>query len=85
MGGDDMTCKECIHEDVCKIRHFPALFGLTGDGCPHSKNKAKMLEVSDTSIIFTKDSWLVLNMESKDLGAAIKSIIDHCTRTAMRW
>lgn len=28
-----MTCKQCIHESVCKIRHFPSIFGLTGDGC----------------------------------------------------
>lgn len=40
-----MSCRDCIHEDVCKIRHFPSVFGLTGDGCPHFKNKADVVEV----------------------------------------
>ena len=39
------SCKECLHVDVCKIRHFPSLFGLTGDGCDHFKNKANLVEV----------------------------------------
>lgn len=47
-----MTCKDCIHEDVCKIRHFPSMFGLTGDGCPDFKNKANFVEVE------TIKSWL---------------------------
>lgn len=40
-----MNCKDCIHEDVCKIRYFPSIFGLTGDGCPDFKNKADVVEV----------------------------------------
>jgi hypothetical protein len=38
-------CEDCIHEDVCKIRHFPSMFGLTGNGCPDFKNKADVVEV----------------------------------------
>ena len=39
------TCKDCVHYDVCKIIHFPSIFGLTGDGCDHFKNKANVIEV----------------------------------------
>lgn len=40
-----MSCKDSLHEDVCKIRYFPSMFGLTGDGCPDFKNKADVVEV----------------------------------------
>lgn len=76
-----MSCKECLHKDVCNVRHFPSLFGLTGDGCSYFKNETKLLEIPDDDIIFTKGKWLVLNMESKDLGAAIKSVVDYSTKT----
>lgn len=46
-----MSCKDCLHEDVCKIRHFPSMFGLTGDGCPDFKNKADVVEVSKAAEI----------------------------------
>ena len=39
------TCKDCLHYDVCKIIHFPSMFGLTGDGCDHFKNKSDFQEV----------------------------------------
>ncbi len=74
-----MSCKECIHENVCKIRHFPSLYGVTGYGCVSFKDKTNLLEIPDTVIIHTKDKWLVLNMESEHLGGAIKSVIDYCT------
>ena len=32
-------CKECLCKDVCKIIHFPSMFGLTGDACEHFKPK----------------------------------------------
>ena len=38
-------CKECLHYYVCKKIHFPSLFGLTGDGCDHFKNKDYLVEV----------------------------------------
>lgn len=34
------------------------------------------------AIIFTKDKWLVINMESKDLGDAIKGCVDYLTKNA---
>lgn len=40
-----MTCKDCIHFDVCKIIHFPSLFGLTGDACDHFKPKSRFIEL----------------------------------------
>ena len=49
-----------------------------------SIDKANVLEISDDDIIFTKGKWLVLNMESEDLGGAIKSIIDYCTKNARK-
>ena len=39
------TCKDCLHEKICKKRHFPSMFGLTGDGCDDFKNKADYVEV----------------------------------------
>lgn len=29
------TCQNCIHADVCRIRQFPSMYGLTGDACEH--------------------------------------------------
>ena len=40
-----MTCKDCIHYDVCKRIQFPSMYGLTGDGCDHFKNKANIIEL----------------------------------------
>ena len=39
------------------------------------------IELPDDTIIFVNDNWLVLNMESKDLGEAIKRIIEQ----ALKW
>ena len=39
------SCKECFHYDVCKIIHYPSLFGLTDDGCDHFKNKEDVVPV----------------------------------------
>ena len=39
------TCKDCIHCDVCKKRHFPSMFGLTGDGCDDFKDKSRFIEL----------------------------------------
>ena len=44
------SCKECMHENVCKVRHFPSLFGLTGDDCDFFKNKADFVEVKWISV-----------------------------------
>lgn len=39
------TCADCIYEDVCKIRHFPSMFGLTGADCGHFKDKSRFIEL----------------------------------------
>ena len=39
------TCANCIHEKVCKKRHFPSMFGLTGDGCDDFKDKSRYIEL----------------------------------------
>jgi len=39
------TCKDCIHEKVCKIRHFPSMFGLTGEDCGLFKDKSRYIEL----------------------------------------
>lgn len=41
----EKTCKDCIHEKVCKIRHFPSMFGLTGEDCGHFKDKSRYIEL----------------------------------------
>ena len=40
-----MTCKDCVHYEVCKIIHFPSMFGLTGDACKHRKPKSRFVEL----------------------------------------
>lgn len=74
------SCKECFHYDVCKIIQYPSLFGLTGDGCDHCKNKADVVELTDETIMYTKDKWLVINTESEKLGEAIKCCLDALTK-----
>jgi hypothetical protein len=77
-------CKDCVHYDVCKIIQYPSLFGLTGDGCDHRKNKADVVELTDETIMYTKDKWLVINIESERLGEAIKHCLDCLTEDARR-
>ncbi len=74
------TCKECFHYDVCKIIHFPSMFGLTGDGCEHYKNKADVIDIPDDTIMYIQDKWLVINTESEDLGKTIKCCLDYLTK-----
>lgn len=74
-----MTCKDCVHYVICnEYKHTVPDYME----CFDFKNKANVLEIPDTDIIYTKDKWLVLNMESEDLGAAIKYTIDYCTKNA---
>lgn len=43
-----MTCKDCIHENVCVMIAFPEAFENTKwgkDPCDHFKNKAGFVEV----------------------------------------
>ena len=72
-----MTCKDCIMFTHCR-------YDLNGNGepCENFKNKADIIEPHNNAIIFVKDKWLMLNMESQDLGKAIKTCIDYLTKNA---
>lgn len=39
-------------------------------------------DVTEEMAIYTKDNWLVLNMESQDLGKAIKTCIEYLIKNA---
>ena len=72
-----MRCKECIHCDVCI--GIQELFG----GCKAFKPQSKCIVIPDDEvIIYTKDNWLMINMESKDLGRAMKQSVDYLTKNA---
>ena len=86
-----MTCKYCVHYVVCErldaifnFRNMPSPIHFPTICSDFFKNKANVLEIPDIDIIYTKDKWLVLNMESEHLGKAIKSIIDYCTKNARK-
>lgn len=38
-------CQNCIHADVCRIRQFPSMYGLTGDACEHHKAETDTLHI----------------------------------------
>ena len=42
--------------------------------------EVEVLKIPCGTIIYTKDKWLVLNMESQDLGRAIKSCVEYLTK-----
>lgn len=72
------TCKDCFHYEICLPQTtlnegFPEV-----EWCKHFKNKADVVCMSKETIIGTKNKWLVINMESKRLGEAIKHTIDYC-------
>lgn len=73
------TCKDCLSESVCRFNDGHNLYCKKGYECPHFKNKANALEIPDKDIIYTKGKWLVLNIESNDLGKAIKAVINYLT------
>lgn len=75
-----LTCKDCLYYDVCGYK-ITEVTHLTVDDCRHSfKNKANFIEIIDNPIIYTQGKWLVLNMESEDLGKAIKLCMDFLTK-----
>ncbi len=51
-------CKECVHEEVCRIREFPSLEEILKDGCPKYKDKSLFVElpckVGDTVYVITE-------------------------------
>ena len=38
-------CKNCVHCDVCRIRTYPSMYGLTGKWCDHCKDKSLLIEL----------------------------------------
>jgi hypothetical protein len=84
-----MTCKDCVHYEVCAEND--AMLGentideIVGveNHCEYFKPKSRFVEVpDDKNIIFVKDNWLMLNMESEHLGEAIKASVDYLTKNA---
>ena len=51
----------------------------TGHNVHNAEKQVTILEIPDDVIMFTKDKWLVINMESEDLGKAIKSCMEYLT------
>ena len=72
-----MTYKDCVFEEMCSFLDKTCV-----EKCCHFKNKANFIEIPDEPIIFTKDKWLVINMESKDLGKVMKICMDCLTKNA---
>ena len=64
-----MTCKDCIHEDLCMDKfkkQYPSYANknITVDDCEHFKNKVDFVEVKKIEIV--RDGlkwWLVTNTE----------------------
>ena len=68
-----MTCKDCLHFSVCEaLEQGNGIKKVYPIQCGCFKNKADVVELPDEMIIYTKGKWLVLNMESQQLGEAIK-------------
>lgn len=77
-----MTCQDCIHFDVCGY-HITELTQMTVNECPNFKPKSRFVELpNDEMIMYVKDKWLMLNMESEHLGEAIKRSVDYLTKNA---
>lgn len=84
-------CKDCLHYELCKYNTYQEAkyFGkdmkiyITIDNntaCKFFKLATNVIEVIDNPIIYVQDKWLVLNMESEQLGKAIKTSIDYLTK-----
>ena len=88
-----MTCQDCVHYEVCgkcavegmdsDQYHFESRCPRVEFDCNHFKPKSRFVELpNDEPIIFVKDNWLMLNMESEHLGEAIKRSVDYLTKNA---
>lgn len=40
-----ITCKDCIHYDVCIRIRYPSMYGLTGEDCEEFKNKSRFIQL----------------------------------------
>ena len=81
-----MTCKDCLCCDVCAYLHdtesvdFDEINPLA---CNNFKPKSRFVELPcGETIMYVKDNWLMLNLESEHLGEAIKRSVDYLTKNA---
>ena len=88
-----MTCKECLCYEVCKnkwayemdLLPFGSRNYMEGmeEKCEFFKPKSRFVELPcEETIMYVKDNWLMLNMESEHLGEAIKRSVDYLTKNA---
>ena len=78
-------CKECFHYEMCFLESVRmGKFQDVETRCDQFKNKADVFELTDETIMYTKDKWLVINIESERLGEAIKHCLDCLTKDARR-
>ena len=73
--GYNKWSNEDFNEDVWEITHWMPL--PETPNITRNNEHIHTLEIPDEDIVYTKDKWLVLNMESEHLGKAIKQIIDY--------
>ena len=79
------TCKDCVHSGICYKEHnhhhekfyYCDLENVEKE-CQHFINKSTIIDIPDDMILYVQDKWLVINMESDDIGKAMKSIVDYC-------
>lgn len=82
-----MTCKDCIGYKFCsKERNGQTKFygkeiacNNVEDLCNDFKNKLTIFDIPDDTIMYVQGKWLVLNMESEQLGETIKRCTDYCS------
>lgn len=78
-----MICKDCVHYEVCVYCFYRRRDNNVEKLCDRFKPKSRIVELPcDETIIYVKDNWLMLNMESERLGEAIKRSIDYLTKGA---
>lgn len=77
-----MTCKDCVHYEVCKRIDYELEYHNKSikeaeelpTKCRFFKNKADTIDIPDDTIMYIQDKWLVINTESGQLGEAIKCL-----------
>ena len=82
-----MNCKDCVHCEICREDKMLTAFDENQEAlCKAFKPKSRFVELpcDDEVIIYVKGNWLMLNMESKDLGRAIKATVDYSTKNALQ-
>ena len=52
--------------------------------CDHFKDKSRYIELPNDAVLFVKDNWFMLNIESEYLGNAIKNCVNYLTKNAKK-